>query len=138
MVGASYLWFLQVMYSPPVVLNSYSILKMEYPISYNTKVRIICETTKFILHFVIPLPCCIFVSMYNDLLEMRDILSDIASELYGELYVCNDDFWGSPTEREMYKVEESLSNLGFKYIPSPDMMSIVDMMAQEKGMKRRD
>ena len=129
MVGASYLWFLQVMYSPPVVLIK---------ISYNTKVRIICETTKFILHFVIPLPCCIFVSMYNDLLEMRDILSDIASELYGELYVCNDDFWGSPTEKEMYKVEESLSNLGFKYIPSPDMMSIVDMIAQEKGMKRRD
>ena len=138
MVGASYLWFLQVMYSPPVVLNSYSILKMEYPISYNTKVRIICETTKFILHFVIPLPCCIFVSMYDDLLLMRDILSDIASELYGELYVCNDNFWGSPTEKEMYKVEESLSNLGFKYIPSPDMMTIVDMMAQEKGMKRRD
>ena len=129
MVGASYLWFLQVMYSPPVVLIK---------ISYNTKVRIISETTKFILHFVIPLPCCIFVSMYNDLLEMRDILSDIASELYGELYVCNDNFWGSPTEREMYKVEESLSNLGFKYIPSPDMMTIVDMMAQEKGMKRRD
>ena len=76
--------------------------------------------------------------MYNDLLEMRDILSDIASELYGDLYVCNDNFWGSPTEKEMYKVEESLSNLGFKYIPSPDMMSIVDMMAQEKGYKRRD
>jgi hypothetical protein len=76
--------------------------------------------------------------MYNYLLEMRDILSDIASELYGELYVCKDDFWGSPTEREMYKVEESLSNLGFKYIPSPDMMSLVDMMAQEKGYKRRD
>ena len=128
-MGASYLWFLQVMYSPPVVLIK---------ISYNTKVRIISKTTKFILHFVIPLPCCIFVSMYNDLLEMRDILSDIASELYGELYVCNDDFWGSPTEREMYKVEESLSNLGFKYIPSPDMMTIVDMMAQDKGMKRRD
>ena len=76
--------------------------------------------------------------MYDDLLLMRDILSDIASELYGEFYVCNDNFWGSPTEKEMYKVEESLSNLGFKYIPSPDMMSIVDMMAQEKGMKRRD
>ena len=129
MVGASYLWFLQVMYSPPVVL---------YPISYNTKVRIISETTKFILHFVFPLPCCIFVSMYDDLLLMRDILSDIASELYGELYVCNDNFWGSPTEKEMYKVEESLSNLGFKYIPSPEMVSLVDMMAQEKGMKRRD
>ena len=129
MVGASYLWFLQVMYSPPVVL---------YSISYNTKVRIICQTTKFILHFVIPLPCCIFVIMYNDLLQMRDILSDIASELYGELYVCNDNFWGSPTEREMYLVEESLSNLGFKYIPSPEIVSLVHMVAKEKGMKRRD
>ncbi len=129
MVGASYLWFLQVMYSPPVVL---------YPISYNTKVRIISQTTKFILHFVIPLPCCIFVIMYNDLLQMRDILSDIASELYGELYVCNDNFWGSPTEREMYLVEESLSNLGFKYIPSPEMVSLVHMVAKQKGMKRRD
>jgi hypothetical protein len=38
----------------------------------------------------------------------------------------------------MYKVEESLSNLGFIYTPSPDMMTLVDMMAQEKGMKRRD
>jgi hypothetical protein len=76
--------------------------------------------------------------MYDDLLLMRDILSDIASELYGDLYVCNDNFWGSPTEREMYKVEESLSNLGFIYTPSPDMMTLVDMMAQEKGMKRRD
>jgi hypothetical protein len=76
--------------------------------------------------------------MYNDLLLMRDILSDIASELYGDLYVCNDDFWNSPTEREMYKVEESLSNLGFKYIPSPEMVAIVDMIAQEKGYKRKD
>ena len=76
--------------------------------------------------------------MYNDLLEMRDILSDIASELYGELYVCNDDFWGSTTEKEMYKVEESLSNLGFVYVPSPEMVSLVDMIAQEKGYKRRD
>ena len=76
--------------------------------------------------------------MYNDLLQMRDILSDIASELYGELYVCNDNFWGSPTEREMYLVEESLSNLGFKYIPSPEMVSLVHIVAKQKGMKRRD
>jgi hypothetical protein len=76
--------------------------------------------------------------MYDDLLMLRDILCDIASELYGDLYVCNDNFWGSPTEREMYKVEESLSNLGFEYIPSPDMVSIVDLMALEKGYKKKD
>jgi hypothetical protein len=76
--------------------------------------------------------------MYDDLLLMRDILSDIASELYGDLYVCNDNFWGSPTEREMFKVEESLSNLGFEYIPSPDMVTLVDLMALEKGYKKKD
>ena len=69
---------------------------------------------------------------------LRDILCDIASELYGDLYVCNDNFWGSPTEREMYKVEESLSNLGFEYIPSPDMVSIVTMISLEKGYKKKD
>lgn len=76
--------------------------------------------------------------MYDDLLLTRDILSDIASVLYGELYVCNDNFWGSPTEREMYKVEESLSNLGFIYTPSPDIIPLVDMIAHEKGYKRKD
>lgn len=75
--------------------------------------------------------------MYNDLLELRDHLTDIAAELYGDMYVCNDNFWGSPTERQMCKVEESLSNLNFKIVPTPEMEVLTHMMAKERGFKRK-
>jgi hypothetical protein len=52
------------------------------------------------------------------LLELRDNLSDIAVELYGELYVCNDSFWNSPTEKELQKVEIELFELGWKHQPT--------------------
>lgn len=53
-------------------------------------------------------------SMINDLLKKRDDLSDLASIMYGELYVTHEDFWGSPLENEMRDVEESLFNLGWE------------------------
>ena len=39
--------------------------------------------------------------MIKELLEKRELLNDIATELYGELWVTVDEFWGSPTEKEM-------------------------------------
>lgn len=52
--------------------------------------------------------------MINQLLKRRDHLSDIATIMYGDLYVCHEDFWGSPLENEMREVEESLNNLGWE------------------------
>lgn len=52
--------------------------------------------------------------MISQLLKRRDHLSDIATIMYGDLYVCHEDFWGSPLENEMREVEESLNNLGWE------------------------
>ena len=52
--------------------------------------------------------------MISQLLKRRDELSDIAMIMYGDLYVCHEDFWGSPLENEMNEVEESLFNLGWE------------------------
>lgn len=51
--------------------------------------------------------------MINELLEKREILGEIAAELYGELWITNDKFWGSPTERDLREVGEQLINLGW-------------------------
>ena len=52
--------------------------------------------------------------MISLLLKRRDELSDIAMIMYGDLYICHEDFWGSPLENEMNEVEESLFNLGWE------------------------
>lgn len=52
--------------------------------------------------------------MISQLLKRRDELSDIATIMYGELYICHEDFWGSPLENEMNEVEGSLFNLGWE------------------------
>jgi len=51
--------------------------------------------------------------MIKELLEKRDLLADIATELYGELWIAEDAFWGSTTEKQMMEVEEQLINLGW-------------------------
>lgn len=60
--------------------------------------------------------------MISELLKRRDKLSDIAMIMYGEWYVCHDDFWGSPLECEMRDVEESLHNLGWEEEMSPSVI----------------
>lgn len=48
-----------------------------------------------------------------ELLRQRDILTEMSSILYGDLFVENEDFWGSVTERQMADVVEELIDLGF-------------------------
>jgi len=50
--------------------------------------------------------------------EVLDNLTDIAAELYGELFVCNDKFWNSPTEIQMKKVNQELYELGYRIKPT--------------------
>ena len=49
----------------------------------------------------------------GELLRQRDILTEISAELYGEMFVENEDFWGSVTERQMADVVEELIGLNF-------------------------
>jgi hypothetical protein len=39
--------------------------------------------------------------MIDELLEERDNLFEIASVLYGDMFVTNESFWGSPTELQL-------------------------------------
>ena len=72
--------------------------------------------------------------MIAELLELRNILADIASELYGDLYVTNYSFWGSPTEGQMAKVEERLVDLGHTTDISPEQLEAARKIAKEMGM----
>lgn len=71
----------------------------------------------------------------EELLERRDDLSDIASILYGDLYVCEDKFWGSPTEKEMFEVEEELDLLGWNYDISDEEQALSEMIMTELKQK---
>jgi len=71
--------------------------------------------------------------MITDLLNLRDILSDIAAELYGDLYVTNEAFWGSPTERQMFEVEEKLTDLGYTQDVTPEQIEAARKIARQLG-----
>ena len=82
--------------------------------------------------------------MINELLEKREILGDIAVELYGDLWITNDEFWDSPTERDLREVNEQLLNLGWEEEVDEDQIMIADMIADmimemlKKGGKFED
>jgi len=71
--------------------------------------------------------------MMNELLELRNTLADIAAELYGDLYVTNEAFWGSPTERQMFEVEERLTDLGYIQEVTPEQIEAAREIAQQMG-----
>ena len=48
----------------------------------------------------------------EELLEQRSVLVEMASVMYGDLYVTNEHFWKSSIEKDMFKIEEELDNLG--------------------------
>ena len=78
--------------------------------------------------------------MINELLEKRKILGEIAAELYGDFWITNDEFWGSPTERQMQEVTEQLNDLGWEEEVDEDQIMIADMIMEmlKKGGKFED
>jgi len=80
---------------------------------------------------------CIFVYMkyktIEELLEQRDILTDIAIELYGDDWVCSDEFWGSITEQQMAEVTDELIELGWINDDdfTPEIEAIIQMLINE-------
>lgn len=54
----------------------------------------------------------------EELLETREHLTDIAVELYGEMFITEDKFWDSPVEKDMNRVVMKLYDLGYRYEPS--------------------
>ena len=50
--------------------------------------------------------------MIDELLEERDHLFEIATVLYGDMFVTDESFWGSPTELQLQRVYERLDLFG--------------------------
>lgn len=73
--------------------------------------------------------------MIKELLEKQNILGEIAAELYGELFVMNDKFWGSPTERELADVTLSLINLGHRVDVTPEQEEAAKIIAKKFGFE---
>ena len=73
--------------------------------------------------------------MIKELLEKQDVLGDIATELYGDLWIMNEKFWGSPTERELGEVTMSLLNLGHRVENTPEGEEAAKIVAKKFGFK---
>ena len=73
--------------------------------------------------------------MIKELLEKQDVLGDIATELYGDLWIMNEKFWGSPTERELAEVTMSLINLGHRVDYTPEGEEAAKIVAKKFGFK---
>ena len=69
--------------------------------------------------------------MIQELLEKRDTLTDIAAELYGNLFITVDEFWGSPTERQMGLVDDELANLGWEPETTPEIEALAEILLQD-------
>ena len=66
----------------------------------------------------------------QELLDERETLIEIARVMYGDLYVIQQDFWGSPTERELKRVYEQLELLGHEDPITEEQQSIGEMIFQ--------
>ena len=68
--------------------------------------------------------------MINELLEKRDILGDIAIELYGDYWITEKEFWGSTTEQQMLEVTEQLNELGWVEEVSDEEIEMTDKIVE--------
>ena len=68
--------------------------------------------------------------MINELLEKRDILGDIAIELYGDLWITEEDFWGSTTELQLQEVNDQLLNLGWEDPATEEEIAFADKIME--------
>ena len=73
--------------------------------------------------------------MIKELLEKQEVLGDIAAELYGDLWIMNEKFWGSPTERELAEVTMSLMNLGYRVDITPEGEEAAKIIGKKFGFE---
>jgi len=73
--------------------------------------------------------------MIEELLEHRQVLFQIAEELYGELWIGEEAFWGSPTEQQLQGVHERLFNLGWSEDITPKQFETAKEIAKILGLE---
>ena len=67
----------------------------------------------------------------QELLEQKNTLCEIASVLYGDNYILQDEFWNSPTEQEIKSVWEQLDLLGYEEDVTPEMQALGDLLFED-------
>lgn len=72
----------------------------------------------------------------EELLEKRQMLVEVAALMYGDMYVMNEQFWRSETEKEMFTIEAELEELGHVeegITPEMEMAAWMIFEALKKG-----
>ena len=59
----------------------------------------------------------------------------MAAELYGDLWIMNDKFWNSPTERQLREVTMQLIDLGVTIDPSDEQQEAAKIVAKKFGFE---
>jgi len=73
--------------------------------------------------------------MVKELKKLQNVLHDIAAELYGDLWIMNDKFWGSPTERQLREVTMQLIDLGETIEPTEEQIEAAKIVAKKFGFE---
>jgi hypothetical protein len=73
--------------------------------------------------------------MIKELKKLQNVLHDIAAELYGDLWIMNDKFWGSPTERQLREVTIQLIDLGETIEPTEEQEELAKIIAKKFGIE---
>ncbi len=72
----------------------------------------------------------------DELLEQRSVLVEMASIMYGDLYITNEHFWKSSVERDMFDIESELMDLGYEepdISPEMELAALLIFDALKKG-----
>ena len=73
--------------------------------------------------------------MIKELKKKQNLLSEIAAELYGDLWIMNEKFWGSPTEKELREVTMQMIDLGHTIEPSEEQEELAKKIAKKFGFE---
>jgi hypothetical protein len=73
--------------------------------------------------------------MIKELKKLQNILHDMAAELYGDLWIMNDKFWNSPTERQLREVTMQLIDLGVTIDPSDEQREAAKIIGKKFGFE---
>ena len=73
--------------------------------------------------------------MIKELKKLQNVLHDIAAELYGDLWIMYDKFWGSPTERQLREVTIQLIDLGETIEPTEEQEELAKKIAKKFGFE---
>ena len=73
--------------------------------------------------------------MIDRLLEIRELLFEAATALYGDLFITEDAFWGSVTDRQLQENTIQLETLGHQFDElSEEQVEAAKELAKKLGL----